>query len=169
MIDRIDRVLGAICQTISGVAFCFMALVAFLDSIGRMIDRPVLGANEYVSFALLLFFFATLPLIVRDNEQIRIGLLADLYKPKLARIEKLFTRIGELVALGLLTWMMFDQASRLARFETVSAYFKLPMAPWVYVAAFLSICAIWFGIRNFWRADQSRVPRPHAIPEEDEF
>jgi TRAP-type C4-dicarboxylate transport system permease small subunit len=142
-----------------------MALVAFFDSIGRMIDRPVLGANEYVSFALLLFFFASLPLIVRDNEQIRIGLVADLYKPKLARMEKLFTRCGELVALGLMSWMMFDQASRLARFETVSAYFKLPLAPWVYVAAILSICAIWFGVRNFWRADKSAEPRPHAIPE----
>jgi TRAP-type C4-dicarboxylate transport system permease small subunit len=169
MLDRIDRALGVICQTISGIAFCFMALVAFADSIGRMFNHPLLGANEYVLFALLLFFFATLPLIVRDDEQIRIGLLAELYKPKLSRIESLFTKVAEIMALLLIAAMMFDQASRLDRFETESSFFKIPMAPWVYVAAVLSVVSVWFGLRNLWRPGKTDIPRPHAIPEEKEF
>jgi TRAP-type C4-dicarboxylate transport system permease small subunit len=169
MLDRIDRALGVICQTISGIAFCFMALVAFADSIGRMLNHPLLGANEYVMFALILFFFATLPLIVRDDEQIRIGLLAELYKPKLSRLESLFTKLGEIAALLLITAMMFDQANRLDRFDTESSFYKVPMAPWVYVAAVLSVVAVWFGLRNLWRSDKTAVPRPHAIPEEKEF
>ena len=169
MLHQIDRAIGVLCQVVSGLAFCFMALIAFVDSIGRMLDRPLLGASEYVQFALLLFFFSSLAFVVRDDSQIRIGLFSDLYKPKLQRLEGLFTNLGELLALGLLSYMMWDQASRLDRFGTLSSFFKVPMAPWVYLATALSLAAIWFAVRKLLRRREDPVPRPHAIPEEDEF
>lgn len=167
MIDRINRWLSLICQIVSGVSFCFMAGIAFADSISRMINRPLLGGSEYVEFALLVFFFSSLTLAVRGDTQIRVGLLADLYKPRLQRMEGLFTSFGELLALYVLSYLLFDQAGRLDRFGTLSSYFRVPVAPWVYFAAFLSLIAIWFAFQNFWRKRNGVTPRPHAIPDED--
>lgn len=167
MLDRIDRTIGVLCQVVSGLAFCFMALVAFVDSIGRMFDHPLLGSSEYVEFALLIFFAASLAFVVRDDANIRIGLFADLYKPRLTRIEGIVTNIGELLALILLTYMLYDQALRLARFSTLSAFFKVPMAPWVFAATGLTLTAVWFALRKLLRRRDDPVPRPHAIPDEE--
>ena len=168
MLKKIDRTIGVLCQIVSGVAFCFMALVAFVDSIGRMFDNPLLGSSEYVEFALLIFFAASLAFVVRDDANIKIGLFADLYKPRLARIETFVTKVGELLALILLTYMLYDQAARLARFSTLSAFFKIPVAPWIYGAAALTVTAVWFALRKLWRSRADRLPRQHAIPDEED-
>lgn len=167
MLDRIDRTIGVLCQIVSGVAFCFMALIAFVDSIGRMFDNPLLGASEYVEFALLIFFASSLAFVVRDDANIKIGLFADLYKPRLTRIEGFLTNVGELLALIALSYMLYDQAARLARFSTLSAFFKIPMAPWIFLAAALTLTAVWFALRKFLRSRAEPVPRPHAIPDEE--
>lgn len=167
MLAHIDRTVGLICQVVSGVAICFMTLIAFVDSIGRMLNQPFLGASEYVQFALLLFFFSSLALVVRDDSHIRIGLFSDLYKPKLTRWESLFTNIGELLALLLLSHMMYDQASRLERFRTLTSYFKVPVAPFLFIATALSLAAIWFAVRTLLRHRNDPTPRKHAIPEEE--
>lgn len=167
MLERVTQIITMICRVISGVSFCFMAIIAFADSIGRMIDQPLLGAHEYVQFSLMMFFFSSLAFVVRDDSHIRIGLFADLYKPKLSRWEKLFTNVAELLALGLVSYMMFDQASRLDRFGTLSGYFKMPVAPWVFAAAVLSLTAVWFAAKNLWRQQKTVLPRKHAIPEEE--
>jgi TRAP-type C4-dicarboxylate transport system permease small subunit len=167
MLQKFDRVVALLCQVVSGVSFCFMALVAFVDSIGRMMNRPLMGASEYVELALMLFFFASLAFVVREDSHIRIGLFADLYKPRLSKLEAVFTNIGELCALGLLSYMLWDQASRLERFGTLTSYFKIPFAPFVYAVMALSLAAIWFSLRHILRRKNDQIPRPHALPEEE--
>ncbi len=168
MIDSINRWLLRLCKLVSGVAFCFMALIAFVDSISRMTNTPLLGGSEYVEFALVIFFFATLALNVKDDQQIRIGLFADLYKEPLATLEKLFTGVCEVIALGVLCWLMFDQAERLARFGTLSSYFKVPYAPFIYIGTAFTVVALWVAIHNLWSQRKPPVrPRPHAIPEDE--
>lgn len=177
MIEKINRVLSFLVTLIAGTAFTFMTAVAFIDAVGRQMRRPLLGSHEYVELALMIFFFTALAFVVRDDGHIRVGLLTDLYKPRLAKIERTFTAIVETLALCGLSWMIFDQASRLDRFGTVSTFFRIPMAPWIYAASALSLIAIWFAIQNLINiirdlrkrpdpgADDS--PRPHAIPDEE--
>lgn len=167
MIDKINRWLMALIRVVSGVAFLFMMGVAFVDSIGSWFHHPLIGVYEYVEIALMLLFFSSLALVVREDSQIRVGLLAELYKPRLARIEKYFTAVCEIIALAVLCWMVFDQAGRLARFGTVSTYFGHPMAPWVYGAAALTLVALWFGIQQLWEVRSGPKPRPHALPDEE--
>lgn len=167
MLHQIDRILLALCRIVSATAFVFMAVIAFVDSIGRMVSMPLLGATEYVQLALLVFFFASITLVVEGNAHIRVGLFADLYKGRLARLERYATGVAECLAMGLLTWMIWDQADRLARFGTLSAYFKIPLAPWIYAAACLSGVAMWFAVRRLWAVHAEMQPRPHAIPDKD--
>lgn len=168
MIKTIDVWLGRFCLFVSGGAITAMALVAFADSIGRKLDHPLYGASEYVIFALLIFFFSSLPLVVRDNSHIRVGLFADLYKRRLSRIEAFFTGIMEVAALCAFTWMIFDQADRLERFGTLSVFFELPMAPLVFAAGLFCLIAVWFAAHNVWLIRNDQSPRPHAIPDDEQ-
>lgn len=184
MIKLIDLWLGRFCLAVSGCAILAMTLVAFGDSIGRKLDHPLYGASEYVIFALVIFFFSSIPLVVRDNSHIRVGLFADLYKPRLSRIEGYFTGLGEIAALVIFTWMIFDQADRLERFGTLSVFFELPLAPLVYIAALFGLISIWFAGHNLWIAYRDKTnaamtvpddidnhemkPRAHALPDDDE-
>ncbi|NVO25557.1 TRAP transporter small permease [Donghicola mangrovi] len=168
MIKTIDLWLGRFCLAVAGLSISAMALVAFVDSIGRKFDMPLYGGSEYVIFALLTFFFSALPLVVRDNSHIRVGLFADLYKARLSRIEALFTGTLEVLALCAFTYMIFDQANRLERFGTLSVYFELPMAPLVYMASLFCLIAIWFASHNVWLMHSDATLRPHAIPDDSE-
>lgn len=150
MIKFIDRWLGRFCLAVSGCAILMMALVAFVDSIGRKLNHPLGGGSEYVTFSLVIFFFASIPLVVRDDSHIRVGLLVDIYPSWLGRVEALFTGILEVVALGVFSWMIFDQADRLARFGTLSVFFELPMAPFVFTAALFCVIAMLFAAHNIW-------------------
>lgn len=167
MLDTVNRWLLTLCQIVSGLAFCFMALVAFADSFSRKTSHPLLGGSEYVEFALIIFFFASLGMAVKDDQQIRVGLFSDLYKPRLKKMERIFTGLCEIIALCVLCYLMFDQASRLARFGTVSTYLGVPWAPFVYIAATISLIAIWMAVMNFFKPHSEPAPRPHAIPDED--
>lgn len=167
MINKITRFLGVVCTIVSGSAFVFMAGIAFVDSIGRQLNHPLLGASEYVELALLIFFFASIPIVFRDDEHIRVGLFTDLYKPKLARLEHRFTGILEVLGLVGFAYLIFDQANRLDRFGTLTSHFRIPMAPWVYVAFVMCVIAIWFGIMNLRKPQPKLEAHPHAIPDTD--
>lgn len=169
MFQTFNRWLAWICAAVSGLALILMTLVSFVDSIGRQIGSPLPGAGEYVTFALLIFFFAAMPIVMRDDAHIRVGLFSDLYKPRLTRIERRFTGLFEVFATGAFGWMMFDQANRLDRFGTLSVYFETPMAPWTHAAAGFCAAAVWFAVLNLRHvlADRGPLPHPHALPDEE--
>lgn len=168
MFVRLNRWLIVFCMVISGTAFVFMTSIAFVDSIGRMLRMPLLGGNEMVRYALLIFFFSSLALVVRDDAHIRVGLLSELYKPRLAWLERWFTGIAEFCCMCFLAYMIYDQADRLARFGTQTPYFQMRIAPWVYFATALAVIAAWFALRNLWIVPRKvEGPRPHAIPDEE--
>lgn len=146
MLTRVNRALERLCMAVSGLSVVFMGLVAFADSIGRKLGHPVGGASELVSFALMLFFFSAIPLVVKSDGQIRVGLLSDFYGPRLGRLERLVSTVLEAAAMIVLAWMIFDQAGRLGRFGTETVYFEAPVAPWVLTAAVFSGIAAWFAI-----------------------
>lgn len=168
MIKVIDLWLGRLCLTVAGLSVCAMALVAFIDSIGRKLNHPLYGGSEMVTFALVTFFFSALPLVVRDNSHIRVGLFADLYKNRLSRIESYFTGTLEVVALLAFCWLIFDQVQRLERFGTVSLFFELPLAPIISVAAFFCAISIWFAAHNVLLINRDAGLHPHSIPDDSE-
>jgi len=144
---RLNRRLEHLCMAVSGLAAAGMTLVAFVDCIGRKLDHPLPGASEMVTFALMLFFFSAIPLVVKSDSHIRVGLLSDFYGPRLSRAEKAVTSVLEAAAMIVFAWMIFDQAGRLERFGTATVFFEAPVAPWVYVAAGFSALAVWFALQ----------------------
>lgn len=153
-----------LCATISGAALVTMVLVAFTNSIGRQLSMPLVGAGEIVSFAMCIFFFASLALVTRHDAHIRAGLIADLYSDHIKRQERRIVGVVEVFCILLFGWMVLDQASRLYRFGTETNYFEVPVYPAAYAAAVLSLIAICFAVENLIHQHKEAQPRPHAIP-----
>ncbi|GGO38481.1 C4-dicarboxylate ABC transporter permease [Gemmobacter aquaticus] len=163
MIKKLNRTLEIACMTVAGLAICLMALVAFLDSIGRKLGLPLPGGNEIVSHLLMLFFFASIPLVIKADAHIRVGLFTDFYSPLLQRIERFVTQIIEIVAMLVFSWMIYDQAGRLFRFETTTVYFEMAVAPWVYAAFGFTLIACWFAVQTLF-GPQSQEPLAQEAP-----
>ncbi len=158
MLRKLNRRLEQACMAVSGAAIVFMGLVAFADSIGRKLGHPLGGASEMVSFALMLFFFSAIPLVVKTDSHIRVGLLSDFYGPRLKRGERALSALLEAAAMAVFAWMILDQAGRLARFGTETVYFEAPVAPWVYVAALFSGLAAWFAVQPLFGIGEKPLP-----------
>ena len=162
MIKKLNRTLEIACMTVAGLAICLMALIAFLDSIGRKLGAPLPGGNEIVSHMLMLFFFASIPLVIKADAHIRVGLFTDFYSAPLKRIECFVTQIIEIVAMLVFSWMIYDQAGRLFRFETTTVYFEMPVAPWVYAAFGFTLIACWFAIQTLYAPETPDAPANNA-------
>ncbi|QYZ69582.1 TRAP transporter small permease [Neotabrizicola shimadae] len=146
MIRKLNHGLELVCRVVSGASVVVMASVAFLDSIGRPLAHPLPGGSEMVSHALMLFFFSSLPLVVKADAHIRVGLLTDFYSAPMKRVEHALTVLLETLAMAVLAWMVLDQAARLMRFGTESVYFQMPVGPWVLVAGGFCVIAVWFAL-----------------------
>lgn len=154
---KFGNILDKICAVISGLCLSGMIVVNFTDSIGRQIGKPVIGAQEIVSFLLCIFFFSSVPLLVRENGHIRVGLLTDLYGHTLKRLENIWAFIFEAAATVFLLFLVFDFAQRQARIRQISAHFELEIAPLIYLAAGLTLVAVIFLIeRQFWHRPDTR-------------
>jgi TRAP-type C4-dicarboxylate transport system permease small subunit len=126
-----------------------------------MFNHPLLGTDEYVELAMLIFFFAGTAVVVRDQAYIRVGFLCETFGPRLQRFEVRVTAILETLALCFFCWMILDQADRLARFGTQTVYLHIPLAPFAYVAAAMGIVSVWFALQNSVRT--LRDPTVRAV------
>ena len=154
---KFGNAIDKICAVISGTCLTGLIAVNFADSIGRQIGNPVIGAQEIGSFLLCIFFFSSLPILVRENGHIRVGLVTELYGQFLKRVERIWSFLFELGATGLLLYLLYDFAGRQARIGQVSAHFQFKVAPFIYIAAALTLLAVIFVIeRKFWHLPDHR-------------
>ncbi|MFV0243962.1 MAG: TRAP transporter small permease [Qingshengfaniella sp.] len=136
---RIARLLDIIAATISGLAMIGMIAVGFTDSIGRQIGSPLLGAQEFIQLLLLVFFYASLIILVRENAHIRVGLVVETYGKVLAKVQFVFSAAVEIACTIGLAWLTWDFAERTMRIGKLSTHHRIPLAPWMFFAAGLAV------------------------------
>ncbi|SLN26796.1 Tripartite ATP-independent periplasmic transporters, DctQ component [Aquimixticola soesokkakensis] len=167
---KLSKYLDIFCATVSGLCMIAMIGFNFADSIGRQLSRPLLGAQEAVSFLLAIFFFASLSLVTRENANIRVGLLVELYPAGLRKAERVFGALIEALCTALLVWMVFDRAARLENIGTLGTHYIVPLYPFVYAGALLLLCALVFlgerALTHHRRPSRPESPRgAHSVPQ----
>ena len=163
LMKQLGGYLDAICAVISGLCMIGLILVNFADSIGRQISRPVLGAQEFGSFLLLIFFFSAIPILVRENAHIRVGLFVEMYKKTLGRIEIKVSAVLETLGTLLLIWLVFDRATRVQAIGSLSAHFKVPIYPLLFLGAGIMALSIFFLAERFLTSRQKKIDE--TVPE----
>ena len=139
---------GAVEDLRNRVWYCAFLIysIAFVDSIGRFLDRPLAGAGEIVSFTLSVFFFSSFALVVQGDTHIRVGLAVDFYGNRARFAERIFTSLFEVLAALGLVWLLVDQGRRYLRFGSLSSRYETPMAPWPMIGAGFVAVALLFII-----------------------
>lgn len=100
-------------MAVAAVCLLVMVVTTLADALGRYFFGGALnGAAEVVGFLLAFTIFLALPAITRDRGHISVGMLHARFGPLGRKIGRSVEHVGTVAGLGLICWLVFDQAER---------------------------------------------------------
>jgi len=140
-----DRVLGFI----SAVPLALIVALTFIDVFARyFFAHPVPGAAEIIQFAMAMAIFTALPVVTRAGGHITVDLFSHALSPRIRAYLQLPCELLSAVALALITWRLWTQATEYGQNDTMTLVLRLPMAPLAYaMAVFAALAVAAVGLR----------------------
>jgi TRAP-type C4-dicarboxylate transport system permease small subunit len=145
VVSPISRVLG----DISMVVIVLVTLFVVVDvCLRRFINSPIQGSHDLSSLAFSIIVFLPLAWCAINDGHVELDLLVKrLPKPARLSIEVMMMFIT-MVILGLMSWQLLIQGTKLQAANAESAILEIPMYPFVYLATLGSLMlALAFFIR----------------------
>ena len=119
----LKRLLG----TTAALAMFAMMAVTFVDVIGRdFFLKPLPGGFEITELLLASINFLGLPLVTAEGGHVDVDLMDSLIPKWLKPIQNIFIGLLNLVAMGTLSWLMWEFSARTWRYEDSSAILQIP-------------------------------------------
>ncbi len=155
--EKTGRLLEWICAVFSGLSLVGLVIVTLGRAVAQQLGLDLPGEGTLAGPLVCLFLFASVPLLVRENGHIRVGLVTEVFGPRALRVESLLTALIECLATLLLTWMVYLFAGQVALdgLAPQGLADRLPGAPVLYLAAALLLLAVFFVLD--WYLE--RLPR----------
>ena len=137
---RLRDILGrALTLCVSLTLFALM-LVTFVDVVGRnAFNVPLPGGFEITELIMGVLMFTSLPLLTLSEGHVVVTLLDNVITGRTRTVQRLAINVISAVALAVLAWRLWDVAEKLARFNDVTMFLRVPLAPMAY---FMSV-ATW--------------------------
>lgn len=144
----LNRTLGAI----AALLLFGMMVLTFVDVMMRYVFNAPIGASfEITELALGLLIFAALPLVSLKDEHVAIDLIDMIVPAGVIRFMQRVVNLIVAICLGVLAWRLWDTAARFASYGDTTATAQIPIAPFYYVMAVLSVVtALVVLIKVFW-------------------
>jgi len=140
-----------ILQRLTGGLLIVLMLLTFVDVIGRyFLGQPVPGGHVLVQCLVCLLVFTGLPLVVLDDEHLRVRLLDGRMTPGQRKWRDFAVKIVIVVALAVLAGQMFWQT---AYFSGNGEYFESIRIPVSWMAGYAAVTtgvAVLFAIGNLF-------------------
>lgn len=134
----LERLFGAA----TGVLLAAVTLLTTADVVGRyLFNRPVSGAFELTEVLMALLIFAAVPLVSMRHEHIAVDLLDPVIPARLRGIQHRVIQVASAVILGVLAWVMVDQARQSALDRLATDTLRVPLAPVLYFGALAILVA----------------------------
>lgn len=104
-----------------------MMMITFVDVLGRdLFASPLPGGFEITEFLLASLIFLGLPLITAEAGHVEVDLLSSITPEWLKPIQTVFIGLINIIAFGVLTWMMWKFAIRTYQYEDTTAVLEIP-------------------------------------------
>lgn len=147
-------------QWFTGLLLIALMLLTFIDVIGRyFLGQPVPGGHVLVQCLVCLLVFTGLPLVVLDDDHLRVRLL-DRHMPQRQRKWRdLAVNLAIVAALAILAGQMFWQTGY---FSANGEYFELIRIPVSWMAGYASVttgAAAFFAAGNLFSGPKSEEDR----------
>ena len=144
-----------ILQRLTGSLLVVLMLLTFVDVIGRyFLGQPVPGGHVLVQCLVCLLVFTGLPLVVLDDEHLRVRLLDRRMTPGQRKWRDFAVKLVIVAALALLAGQMFWQT---AYFSANGEYFESIRIPVSWMAGYAALTtgvAVLFAVGNLFAEPQ---------------
>lgn len=136
---------------LAGALLFAMMLLTFVDVIMRYwFDAPIKGSFEITELMMAVLIFAGLPLVSRSNQHVAIDTFESLLPEALRRALRVLMQVVCAVAMAGMAWLLYGKAQRFAMAGDITQSLKVPIAPFVYLMAALTLAtAIVHGVNAF--------------------
>lgn len=156
--DRVDRVLGVL----TSIPLVLIVLLTFADVFARyLFARPIRGSVEIIQYAMAMVIFTALPIITRHRGNVTVSLVDRFLKGRAQRLQRVFCDALSMVALGLVTWRLWDQAASDLQGHTRTVVLGLPQAPLAWAMCAFAALATLVMARLLWGSLRGQAA-PHA-------
>lgn len=129
---RLDKVLAWVLMA----DMMAMLVLTFVDVIGRyLLNAPIPGSFEIVSFMLGVSIAAGMPLVTSRREHIAVNLFDSVLRrsPAMRRRQHMFVTLFSLATVAFMTYRMWFESVSLQESRTQTGFLELPLAPIAYL------------------------------------
>ena len=125
-----------------GIIFLMMILT-FVDVIGRyLLNKPLPGAAEFISFLLALSLFAGLAIVTGENRHISVTLFQPMLDRRMKRLRIAIVRVFSFLTMMLITAELFRHTWRMIEFGRSTIVLDWPLWPMTLLMATASATAV---------------------------
>jgi TRAP-type C4-dicarboxylate transport system permease small subunit len=129
---------GVLTALVSIVMFAMM-MITVVDVAGRaLVNVPVKGSDEIVSFLLAILIFSSLPLVTWDRQHITVTLFGHWIRGVSARVLAVLLAATSTLIVAFIAYRMWIQADLMREGQHITGALQWPIAPVVYMASVLS-------------------------------
>jgi TRAP-type C4-dicarboxylate transport system permease small subunit len=148
----IARVLRhALTGVVAVVMFAMMMLTTVDVAARALLNMPVRGSYEIVTFLLAILVFASLPLVTWDEKHITVSLFDRWMQQRVRHLlDVLFSALSAVIV-GVITWRLWVQGRLMAEGQHVTGLLEWPIAPIAYFMSVLSALTTLILILLTWR------------------
>jgi TRAP-type C4-dicarboxylate transport system permease small subunit len=126
--------------TVAGSLLFAMMTLTFVDVVMRyFFDAPIKGGFEITEMMMAVLIFAGLPLVSRKNEHVTIDAFDHFFPAAVRRALHVVIHLVCAATLVGMAWLLYRKAGSFAQIGDVTQTLKLPIAPFVYLMAVLTL------------------------------
>lgn len=120
----------------SSLVVLFLMFITVFDVVGRyFFNNPIPGTFELTRIALVTTVFISLGFTQLEKVNISITFLFSRLPLKVQKILDVSNSLLSVILFSLVFWQMLRYAARLAAAGQYTTVLRLPMHPWIYIAA----------------------------------
>ncbi len=122
--------------------FVIMWLVV-IDVVSRdAFNYSIVGLFEVTEILMGILVFAGVPIVTANQGHVAVTLLDGFIGPKLRLLQKYCVNLFCTVILVIFAWRLWDVAGKLADYNDVTLFLKIPLAPVGYFMAVMTIISV---------------------------
>jgi TRAP-type transport system small permease protein len=161
LIKKVIYALNLNALKLSMIVILFLMFITVGDVFGRFFfNRPISGTFELTRIALVTIVFISLGYSQIQKVNISITLFVSRLPLFAQNVIDLFNSLLSLTLFSLISWQMFRYAERLSAAGQYTTVLRLPMHPWVLIAAagalLLCMALLWdmlLAVRKLFKGD----------------
>jgi TRAP-type C4-dicarboxylate transport system permease small subunit len=159
---RIAHACDVVLAAVAGGLLFAMMLLTFVDVVLRyFFNAPIKGGFEVTEMMMAVLIFAGLPLVSRRNEHVTIDAFDRFFPRGFRRGMHVVIHLVCAAALAGMAWLLYRKAGSFADIGDITQTLKFPIAPFVYLMAFLTLAT---GVVHLLAAASEPPADPLAAP-----